>query len=123
MIVKRKVAELYWKTQVAVGSFLVPLVAVAGPFDGDASGFSYGKDMGQVATGLKTQTSDVGVLLLSLAQVAGVFFALAGVSDIKKNHDAPGQGYASKGAVKLGAGVLGYFLPHFIGMGGQTIFP
>lgn len=120
----KKLNRFWWKAQVAVGMLLISAMAHAGrAFNGDVNGFNTTGDMGDIANGLKGQATDVGMMALSIAQVLGVFFGLAGVSDLKKNHDAPGQGYAAKGVMKLGAGVLGYFLPHVIGMGGQTLFP
>jgi len=120
----KKLNHFWWKAQVVTGLWMISAMAHAGrAFNGDTKGFNTTGDIGDVANGLAGQATDVGMMALSVAQVLGVFFGLAGVSDLKKNHDAPGQGYAAKGAMKIGAGVLGYFLPHVIGMGGQTLFP
>lgn len=122
-MLREKVSHGYWRTQVVVGALLLAGTTTAGATEGSLDAVDTTGNLGAAAKQINGQTNDLGGMLLSFAQVGGIAFVLAGVNDIKKNHDQPGQGMAGKGAVKIGAGVLGYFLPKVLGMGDSTIFP
>lgn len=125
-----RVRGAWLRANVAVGMLLLPGMAAAQSsgterFGGtsDLSGFDYGATAGDSAVHLRDSISEWGVLGLSLGQAAGIYFAYTGISDMRKNHDQPGQNMMAKGAFKTASGVGVYLLPHIIGMGGQTFFP
>jgi hypothetical protein len=82
------------------------------------------EDIGTKATRLSTDVNNVTSFVLTGMQLGGIALAVAGLFDIKKDKEQPGQGLMKNGLIKVlvvGPGL--YFIPKVIGMGGATLFP
>lgn len=87
-----------------------------------ASAYAGGNDLESVADTLTTQIKSLAGLLVIVAYVAGIGFALAGVVQFKAHKDNPAQVPLSKPIVYLGVGACLLFLPALMGTAGNTIF-
>lgn len=85
--------------------------------------FAAEESIGKKATRLAGEANGIVVLLLTLAQLAALFFMWSGISKIRKDKEQPGQGLMQQGMVGCAIAVALYFLPRMIGMGEATIFP
>ena len=81
-----------------------------------------GKGLKDIADGMGEQVQAVASLLIIVAYVAGVGFALAGVVQFKAHKDNPTQVPLSKPIVYLVVGACLLFLPTIISSSGETIF-
>lgn len=81
-----------------------------------------GKDLAELSTGLKNQINAISQVLVIIAYVAGIGFALAGIMQFKAHKDNPTSVPLSKPIVFLVVGALLLFLPTVISSAGQTIF-
>lgn len=80
------------------------------------------KGVGDMSKDISTQLTSVASLLIVVAYVAGICFALAGVVQFKAHKDNPQQVPLSKPIVYLIVGACLLYLPSLIGASGQTIF-
>lgn len=98
--------------------------SVAGIIATLAVGAAYGEgnDLAAVSSTLTTQIKSLAGLLVIVAYVAGIGFALAGVIQFKAHKDNPAQVPLSKPIVYLGVGACLLFLPALMGTAGNTIF-
>ncbi|MBT4963111.1 MAG: type IV secretion protein IcmD [Francisellaceae bacterium] len=104
-------------------SYVRPVVAVAAIFAALSSGAAYAvNDLSSIAEQLTTQVKSLAGLLVIVAYVAGIGFALAGVIQFKAHKDNPAQVPLSKPIVYLGVGACLLFLPALMGSAGNTIF-
>ncbi|WP_455233570.1 hypothetical protein [Geopseudomonas aromaticivorans] len=109
---KGKISHALLKTNVAIGMAIMSL---------DASATN---NLGTSVTSLKNNIADVPTLLLSGAQIFGLFAgwkAWDTWGKAQKGQDPSAT--PGKAAGWLVGGVGGYFLPDFIGMGGETFLP
>lgn len=86
------------------------------------AGAGGGKDLGGIAEGVTEQLGNVATLFVVVAYVAGVGFALMGITQFKAHKDSPQQVPISKPIVyiMISAGLL--FLPTLMDTAGQTVF-
>lgn len=106
----------YVKLCASVAGILATLaIGVAYAADG-------GNDLSSVAGTLTTQVKSLAGLLVIVAYVAGIGFALAGVIQFKAHKDNPAQVPLSKPIVYLAVGGCLLFLPALMGTAGNTIF-
>lgn len=90
--------------------------------DRNSEAFSGGNtNLGSTAENLTGQVSNVGVLVLGVAQVVGVVFGVKGIMMMLKGDSH--QGGFGKGLGFFLGGVAAYFLPALFGLGGETLFP
>lgn len=80
------------------------------------------KDLKGISEGVSTQVKAVANLLVIVAYVAGVGFALAGVVQFKAHKDNPAQVPLSKPIVYLVVGACLLFLPTIMQAAGETVF-
>lgn len=115
-------SDLYWKTQMVVGSMLVVGMAEAGT--SNPIGANTSAQLGESVTNLNSNISGLPMLLLNVSQIAGIFFAYKGWdnwSKVQKGNDPEAK--PAKTAGYAIAGVGAYFLPSMLGMGGATLLP
>lgn len=84
--------------------------------------FADNQGLKEIAEGMSEQVKAVASLLVIVAYVAGVGFALTGVIQLKAHKDNPTQVPLSKPIVYLIVGICLLFLPTLISSSGQTIF-
>lgn len=84
--------------------------------------FAGGQDLTKIAERVTEQIKSVTSLLVVVAYVAGVGFALAGVMQFKAHKDNPTQVPLSKPIVYLSVGAFLLFLPTVLKSAGETIF-
>jgi len=94
------------------GLFLLPEYAIA----------ATSKGVGDMSKEISTQLTSVASLIIIVAYVAGICFALAGIIQFKAHKDNPQQVPLSKPIVYLIVGACLLYLPSLIGASGQTIF-
>jgi hypothetical protein len=80
------------------------------------------KGLTDLATGIKGQVSSIADVLVVVAYVAGVGFALGGIVQFKAHKDSPAQVPLSKPIVYLAVGACLLFLPSIFDIAGQTVF-
>lgn len=81
-----------------------------------------GKNLAGVAEGITDQLSAVATLLVYVAYIAGITFAMIGVIQFKAHKDNPTQVPLSKPIIYLTVGAALLFLPTLMTTAGSTIF-
>lgn len=113
--------NLYWKTQVAAGSMMMSAMAAASP---NPIGVNTSNQLGDSVNNVNQNIGMIPTLLLNGSQIAGIWFgykAWDNWSKVQKGNDPEAK--PGKTAGYLIAGIGGYFLPSFLGMGGATLLP
>ena len=98
------------------GIFAMTLLFSGILFAGDA------QDLSSIASNVQSQVKTVANLLIIIAYVAGIGFALTGILQFKAHKDNPAQVPLSKPIVYLCVGAVLLFLPNVLSSAGQTIF-
>ncbi|SER21756.1 MULTISPECIES: hypothetical protein [Pseudomonas] len=122
--IKKNLSNLYWKTQIATGSLIMSIDAMAAGTSSDPLGASgSANNLGTSVTSLNTNLSGVPLLLLNCSQIFGIYMgwkAWDNWSKVQKGeHEAKPAKTAGYGLAAIG----GYFLPSMLGAGGATILP
>lgn len=84
--------------------------------------FAGTSDLSGVAETLTTNIKSLADLLIIIAYVAGIGFALAGVIQFKAHKDNPAQVPLSKPMVYIAVGAALLFLPSLMSTAGSSIF-
>lgn len=102
----------------------VSLLAVAILQLGASTAFAAGSDagLGAIATNVTGQLSSMAQLLVYVAYVAGVGFALAGILQFKAHKDNPQQTPLSKAVVLIIVAACLLFLPSVMSAAGGSVF-
>jgi len=79
-------------------------------------------NLGNIATDITGSFSSIGKLMLAVAYLAGIGFAIAAIFKFKQHRDNPTQIPIGTPVTLLAVGVILIFLPGIIGPAGQTIF-
>ncbi len=122
---QEKLSNSYWKTQVAVGSALLMVSGASmAQNPGGPLNVPTGDALGGSVDSLANNIANIPFLLLSGAQIGGIYFgykAWDNWSKVQKGNDPEAKPAKTAGYTVAAAGA--YFLPSILGMGGKTLLP
>ena len=78
--------------------------------------------IGNLATNVSANLSDIGQLMIGIAYVAGIGFGISAIFKFKQHKDNPTQIPIGTPFALLGVSVLLVFLPGLYAPAGQTVF-
>jgi hypothetical protein len=121
---QEKLSNSYWKTQVAVGSALLMVSGASMAAGANVAGADTSAALGDSVDSLSNNIANIPFLLLSGAQIGGIYFgykAWDNWSKVQKGNDPEAKPAKTAGYTIAAAGA--YFLPSILGMGGKTLLP
>jgi hypothetical protein len=121
---KTAIRAAYWRSQVAAGAMMLAASDAFANYSDPLGARNTSGDAGQSVDSLLQNITNVPFLLLSVAQIVGIFVGYKAFDNwgkVQKGNDPE-----AKPGKTLGYGVAAvglYFLPSLIGMGGNTLLP